>query len=77
MYKDLFRLYKRPSFFEGLTSFLNFGGKQNRYHYSRSEREADHRAIQSDWQHVGRDIAHAITEFEREYQDGERRSSQS
>ena len=73
MYKDMFRLYKRTSFFEGLASFLGLGLKVDRYNYSQNENEADFRAILSDWEHVGQDIKYAISKFERENLDGEHR----
>lgn len=63
-----FRLYARPSFWEGLARLLDVGGTLNEYNYSDSDEEADVRAILSDWEAVGKDIRAAIKKFEMEHQ---------
>lgn len=62
--KGIYCLYVRPSFREGLARLFDFSGHLVKYNYSRSEREADLRALSSDWQHVGEDIRAAIQDFE-------------
>ena len=63
MNNDIFRLYSRPSFLDGVTRLFNFHGLITDYKYSRSNEEADYRAIESDWMFVGDDIKNAIIEF--------------
>ena len=63
MNNEIYRLYSRPSFWEGVARLFDFGGTLNRYNYSKSEREADFRAIESDWQAIGEDLRNALTEF--------------
>lgn len=56
--------YAQTSFWDGVASLFSFGGRASHYNYSRSDREADSRAIQSDWQFVGQDIRNATRVFE-------------
>ena len=65
--KGIFRLYHRPSFWEGVARLFDFTGKLNKYNISESGDEADYRAIRSDWQHVGQDLSSAISEYEEEH----------
>lgn len=58
-----FRLYARPSFWEGIARVLDVGGALNEYNYSTSPEEADHRALASDWEMVGRDLRWAVMQF--------------
>lgn len=62
-YKEIFRLYERPSFLEGIARLFDFGGWLNQYHYSSSNEEADSRAIESDWRFVGEDLREAIRQY--------------
>ena len=62
--RNIFCLYLRPSFFEGLARLFDFPGYLIDYNYSRSSREADLRAVSSDWQHVGEDISVAIQKLD-------------
>lgn len=67
MEKEIYRLYSRPSFFEGIARLFDIKGKLNKYNYSRSNVEADLRSIESDWQFVGIDINEAIKKFNEEH----------
>ena len=55
-----FKLYATPSFVEGVASLLDFGGVLNEYNESKSAKEADNRALLSDWEAVGFDIRAAM-----------------
>ena len=59
-------VYARPSFLEGVARIFDFGGTLNTYYLVSSDedpRQADARAIASDWQAVGKDIAGAIGQY--------------
>ena len=62
-----FRLFSRPSFFEGMARVVDVCGSLNIYNSSSSENEADFNAILSDWEMVGNDIYKALERFEKEY----------
>lgn len=61
-----FRLFARPSFFEGLARFLDFAGSLQEYNSSRSAVAADLEALSSDWRTVGRDMKAAVDEYDQE-----------
>jgi hypothetical protein len=67
MGEELFRLYSRPTFFEGVARLFDINGLLNQYNYSHTEEEADYRAIHSDWAYVGKDISEAIIQFRKLY----------
>jgi hypothetical protein len=56
-------LFVTPSFFQGMGTVFNIGGKFFEYNYSDSGLEADERAIESDWGVVGLDIHNSIQSF--------------
>ena len=59
-------VYAKPSFLEGMARLFDIGGTLDTYYYylpDDNPQDADARAIASDWQAVGRDIAFAIDEF--------------
>jgi len=65
---EIFRLYHRPSFWEGMARLFDFGGFLTHQHnYSTSEEEADFRAIESDWKFVGEDLREAIRQYKKRY----------
>lgn len=66
MGKEIYRLYARPSFLEGVARLFDLRGSLNKYNYSRSITEADFRSIESDWQFVGNDLRAAIKQFAQE-----------
>lgn len=49
-----------------MARLFDFGGTLNTYHYLQDEdpNKADARAIASDWEAVGRDIADAIEKYD-------------
>lgn len=53
-------LFARPSILFGLARFLDFGGRFDAYNGSRSEAEADAKALLCDWYIVGQDLKVAI-----------------
>lgn len=61
-----FKLYARPSFWEGLVRLIDAAGTLNYYNYSNSPEQADIRALLSDWEAVGMDICTAIRQFDTE-----------
>ena len=67
MGKEIYRLYSRSSFFEGVARLFDFKGRLNKYKYSQSDNEADFRSIESDWQFVGKDLQAALDKFMREH----------
>ncbi|MEA2030498.1 MAG: hypothetical protein U9N55_02725 [candidate division Zixibacteria bacterium] len=60
------RLFARPSFFEGIARLLDFTNSLQVYNYSKTEAEADAKALAGDWRMVGRDIKAAVDEYDQE-----------
>ena len=61
-------IYAKPSFLEGVARLFDFGGTLNTYYLVSSDedpREADARAIASDWEAVGRDMSSAIGQYKK------------
>ena len=57
-------LYARPSFLSGVARLFDFFGLFTRYNFSRTEEEADAKALYSDWRAIGQDLALAMRRFE-------------
>lgn len=57
-------LFSLPSFLVGAGSVLNIAG--NYFDFSSSDKDADTKAILSDWGVVGQDIQQALEELEKE-----------
>lgn len=57
-------LLGKNNFWVGLGSVLNLQGVYFDYNDSKSSKEADNKALYSDWQNVGNDIEKATNEFE-------------
>ena len=57
-------LFASLGFFEGMGRVMDMHGTMMIANESSSPKEADTRAIMSDWQAVGRDIAAAIDNYE-------------
>ena len=53
-------LFAKPSVVEGAARIFDFAGALNQYNSTLTERGADLRALQADWQAVGGDIQEAI-----------------
>lgn len=57
-------LFPKNNFWVGMGSVLNISGSYFDYNYSRTENEADLKALISDWINVGEDIKESIEKFE-------------
>lgn len=67
--KDIYKtdfLFPNPSFLIGIGSIANFFGSYFEYNSSSSEKEADAKAILSDWGVSGLDIFNAINKIDSE-----------
>jgi hypothetical protein len=61
------RLFKkRPSFFGGFSSILDFSDTKEKFNYSKTDALADCESIQADWMSIGEDMKTAISEYARE-----------
>ena len=59
------KLFAEPSFIEGVASAVDLGGVLHKdYNSSKTEREADIKALQNDWRAVGDDIRFSIYKYE-------------
>jgi len=58
-------LLPKNNFWVGMGSVLNLAGDYFEYNYSKSEADADNRALHSDWYNVGEDIKEAKLKFEK------------
>jgi hypothetical protein len=59
-------LFARPSFLEGVARVMDLGGTMQVYNNSKTEKEADLKALKKDWQAVGEDIFNAVKSYEQE-----------
>ncbi|WP_395144322.1 hypothetical protein [Armatimonas sp.] len=66
-------LWSTPSCIEGLSRILDIGNTFNAYNASSTPEDADARAMQSDWQVVGADMASAVNQYQKA--DNHERSS--
>ncbi len=60
MESNTYELFAESSFWEGFARVLDLGGNLSMFNESNSPDEADCRAIKSDWQIIGKDLAGAI-----------------
>jgi hypothetical protein len=58
-------LFATPTFASGAARVLDLFGTYDTYNASPTEREADYRALLSDWSIVGQDIFSALRQLER------------
>ncbi len=56
-------LFNKNNFWVGFGSILNLQGAYFDYNFSKSDIEADNKALFSDWQNVGDDIEKATNKF--------------
>jgi hypothetical protein len=56
-------LFPTPSFLIGAGSVFNIAGNYFNFNYSSSDKEADNKAIMSDWGVIGQDISSAETQL--------------
>lgn len=59
-------LFSKCNFMRGIGSVLNLPGNYYEFNTSKTEQEADNRALTSDWQNVGDDIRTAKKKFEKQ-----------
>jgi hypothetical protein len=59
-------LFANPSISSGVARLLDFSGTFDGYNISRSEEEADARALRCDWNVVGSCLSKAIATFSQE-----------
>ncbi|MDW5291030.1 hypothetical protein [Formosa sp. PL04] len=59
-------LLPKNNFLVGLGSVLNIAGSYFDYNYSKSDDEADRKALRSDWMNVGDDFKSAKKSFKKE-----------
>jgi hypothetical protein len=57
---DSLFLCARPSFIEGMSRILDFGGALNEYNRSLTPEQADYLALYADWRLVGMDLARIL-----------------
>lgn len=57
---NIFKLYARPTFLEGMARVLDLSGSLTVYNFSETPEEADIRALRSDWEAIGKDLQRAI-----------------
>jgi hypothetical protein len=57
------RLYPKSRFITGMGSVFNVAGNYFDYNYSKSGIEADNKAIQKDWDVVGKSFRQTIENF--------------
>lgn len=62
-------LLPKNDFLVGLGNVLNISGSYFDYNYSKSEKEADYKAIFSDWENIGEDIRKSKEQFKKENKD--------
>lgn len=60
-------LLPKNNFWVGMGSILNLAGSYFDYNYSKTEKEADFKAIMSDWKNVGDDIRKSKENFENKH----------
>ena len=58
-------LFSQGSFFIGVGSIFNIAGNYYRFNYSKSNEEADIKAIKSDWGMIKQDFEHVLGHINR------------
>jgi len=61
-----FRLFDRPRFVDGLTSFIDFRKQMDKYKANETANMADANSLASDWKAVGSDMQSALLKYGRE-----------
>lgn len=56
-------LFAEPSFVRGMGRAIDLGATRNAYNDSKTPKEADTRALRSDWASVGADLGSALRVF--------------
>jgi hypothetical protein len=63
-----FRLFAQPSFLSGTARLVDLGGVFDKYNRSKTEEQADGRALASDWLSIGGDLQTALQRMRHELQ---------
>lgn len=63
MHEFSYLLGARPSFVEGVSQILDFGGTMNEYNQSMTPEQADYFALLADWRLIGVDIQGALLHY--------------
>lgn len=58
------QLFARPSIVEGVGRIVDLGATMQKYNESKTEEEADVRALKNDWRAVGEDFRKSIANYE-------------
>lgn len=61
------RLFAKPSFIGGFSSVLDIGATLQVYNDSKTEIEADIKALATDWVVVGNDLKSSISNYEQRF----------
>lgn len=68
MASKTFRLFKvLPNFLIGVATVFDMGSTMNIYSIDNSPEEADYKALASDWDETGKDLAKGLMEFKEKY----------
>jgi hypothetical protein len=59
-----FKLFAEPSLIEGVSRLVDLGGTLQEYNASKTENEADYKALRNDWHAVGQDFVFSINNYE-------------
>ena len=62
-------LFSEPGFVEGMAHVFDVGGTFTSYNVSKSDKEADYKALKSDWGIVGQDIQKAVDSYAKKIVD--------
>jgi len=62
-------LFAQPSFLAGMSRALDLGGTFDDYNTSDTPRQADERALRSDWNAVGQDLRDAMSAADAEVRE--------
>ena len=59
-YSTFFLIKQRGSFITGTATLLNIQGNFSDYNYSKTDKDADAKAIENDWGVIGQDIEKTV-----------------
>ncbi len=68
MASKTFRLFKvLPNFLIGVATVFDMGSTMSIYNTDNTPEEADYKALASDWDETGKDLAKGLMEFKEKY----------
>ena len=59
-------LFAEPSFVEGMARVIDIGNTLQEYNTSKTDHEADSKALKNDWKMIGGDVKKAMNMYEQE-----------